>query len=204
MFQIIFKKLIAYAHRAGIQDALALDKRNEVRSDGLILTNVAHQLDIGWRARDIHAWDRERGCSPEEVERLFKEQCFSDTEAAICRLFSALPLIDEIQFRVVRPDSDDELLAGRVARPSLSRVSTGVSPRGKLWQMGINVCVIGFCLLLWLLGVTTNQCRNPSGSKNAAGQTVPRESLLQGFVTDRNVEELKHPKPARGNKSSFL
>jgi len=169
MFQIFLKKLIAYAHRARIQDALALYTRNEVRRDGLILTNVVHQLDIEWRARDIHPWDRERGCPPEVEERLFNEQCFSDTEAAICRLFSALPVVDEIQFRVVRPDSDDELLAGRVARLSLSQVSAGASPRGRLRQMGINVCVIGFCLLLPLLGAviipTRGQVTLPSAMR---------------------------------------
>jgi hypothetical protein len=160
----LFKKNTSFADHSDIEYALALHKRNEVRRDGLTLTKAFSQLDIEWRARDIHPWDRDRRCSPEEKKRLFNEQCFSDTEAAIFRLFSALPVLDEIQFRVVGPDSDDELLAGRVARPSLSQVSAGASPRGRLRQMGINVCVIGFCLLLSLLGVATIQCPIPTRS----------------------------------------
>jgi len=165
----LLKKITSFAHHSGIEHALALHERNEVRRDGLTLRKTSNQLDIEWRARSIHPWDRDRLCSPEEKERLFNEQCFSDTEAAIRRLFSALPVIDEIRFRVVKPDSDDELLAGLVVRPSLSQVTTGASPRGRLRQMGINVCVIGFCLLLSLLGGVTIQRPLPSGSPQYGG-----------------------------------
>jgi hypothetical protein len=153
MFQTFFKTLISRAHTAGITGALALYKRNEVRRDGLVLTKASHHLDIEWRARDIHPWDRDPCCSPEDEERLFNEQCLADAESAIRRLFSALPILDEIQFRVTRPDSDDELLAGRVERTVLEHITGGASPRGRLRQMGINVCVIGFTVLMSLLGV---------------------------------------------------
>lgn len=139
----LLKRLTSSAHYSGIEYALALHARNEVRRDGLTLTKTSSQLVIEWRARDIHPWDRDPCCSPEEKERSFNEQCFSDTEAAICRLFAALPTVDEIQFRVMRPEADDELLAGRVARSSLGQVSTGASPRGRLRQMEVNVCVSG-------------------------------------------------------------
>lgn len=148
----LLDKLTSFAHHSGIEYALALHTRNEVRRDGLTLMKTSNQLAIEWRARDIHPWDQDRNCSLEEKEQIFNEQCFSDTEAAIRRLFSALPLIDEIQFRVIRPDSNAELLTGQVARPSLEQVTEGASPRSRLWQMGINVCVIGLCLLLPLLG----------------------------------------------------
>lgn len=148
----LLKKLTSFAHHAGIEYALALNTRNEVKRDGLALRKTSNRLAIEWRARDIHPWDRDIGCSPEEKERLFNEQCFSDTEAAIRRLFSELPTIDEIQFRVVRLDSDDELLTGLVERPALEHTTTGATPRGRLHKMGINVCAIGFCLLLPLLG----------------------------------------------------
>lgn len=152
MFQIFFKRLISHAHSAGITGALALYKRNEVRRDGLVLTKASHHLDIEWRAREIHPWDHDLGCSPEDEERLFIEQCLADTESAIRRLFLALPILDEIQFRVIRPDSDDTLLAGCVERPVLEHITGGASPRGRLRQMGINVCVIGFTVLMPLLG----------------------------------------------------
>jgi hypothetical protein len=140
----LIKKIASFANHSAIENALALHKRNEVRRDGLTLTKAFGQLDIEWRARNIHPWDRDRGCSSDEKERLFNEQCLSDTDAAICRLFSALPAIDEIQFRVVMPDSDDMLLGGRVARASLAQAKEGAPPRGRLRQMGVNVCVIGF------------------------------------------------------------
>jgi hypothetical protein len=165
----LFKKKTSVADHSDIEYALALHKRNEVRRDGLTLTKAFSQLDIEWRARDIHPWDRDRRCSPEEKERLFNEQCFSDTEAAIFRLFSALPVLDEIQFRVVGPDSDHELLSGRVARHSLGQITGGASPRGRLRQMGINVCVIGFCLLLPLLGALTIQRPIPTSSPKYGG-----------------------------------
>jgi hypothetical protein len=173
----LFKKNTSLADHSDIEYALALHKRNEVRLDGLTLTKAFSQLDIEWRARDIHPWDRDRRCSPEEKERLFNEQCFSDTEAAIFRLFSALPVLDEIQFRVVGPDSDVELLSGRVARPSLRQVSADASPRGRLRQMGINVCVMGFCFLLPLLGVAPIQrpllSRSPEyGGADAASSFI--------------------------------
>jgi len=137
--------------------------RNEVRRDGLTLIKTSNQLVIEWRARDIHPWDRDRGCSEEEKAQLFNEQCFSDTEAAIRRLFSSLPVIDEIHFRVISPDSNAELLAGRVARPALEQVTESASPRGRLRQMGINVCVIGFSLLLPLFGAVIIHRQIPGG-----------------------------------------
>lgn len=139
----LLKRLMFSAHYAGVEHALALHSRNEVRRDGLTLTKTSNQLVIEWRARDIHPWDRDEGSSLEEKERLFSEQCFSDAEAAIRRLFAAWPTIDEIQFRVMRPDIGDELLSGRVARSSLGQVDAGASARGRLWQMGVNVCASG-------------------------------------------------------------
>lgn len=159
----LLKKLTSFAHQSGIEYALALHTRNEVRRDGLTLIKTSNQLAIEWRARDIHPWDRDRGCSPEQNEQLFSEQCFSDTEAAIRRLFSELPTIDEIHFRVISPDSDAELLAGRVDRPALNHVTAGASARGRLRQMGINVCVIGFSLLLPLFGAVIIHRQIPSG-----------------------------------------
>jgi hypothetical protein len=139
----LLKRLMSSAHYSGIEYALALQTRNEVRRDGLTLMKTSNQLVVEWRARDIHPWDCDEGHSFEEKECLFCEQCFSDADAAIRRLFASLPTIDEIQFRVMRPGTGDELLSGRVTRSSLRQVDAGASPRGRLWQMGVNVCVSG-------------------------------------------------------------
>jgi hypothetical protein len=135
--QTLLKKLASDCLSAGVERSLALQRRGEVRQDGLTLTKASHHLEIEWRAREIHPWDR--GCSPQEEMRLFREQCFSDTEAAICRLFAALPVIDLIQFRVIHPNSEDQLLGGAVARSGLKQAKSDASIRGRLWQMGVNV-----------------------------------------------------------------
>ena len=44
--------------------ALALNKRpREVRRDGLSLSQFCNRLQIEWRARDVHPWDRDRSPS---------------------------------------------------------------------------------------------------------------------------------------------
>jgi hypothetical protein len=146
MFQYLRKKLVSFCYGAGIKDSLALHRRGEVRQDGLALVTTSHRLEIEWRAREIHPWDR--GCSSEDQQRLFADQCFLDTEAAISRLFAALPMVDVVQFRVLRPDSDDQLLGGTITRPALRKAKPTCSTRSRLWQMGVQVCGLSSCLLL--------------------------------------------------------
>ena len=54
-------------NRKAIQGALDLHNRGEVRRDGLSLTRVSHHLEIEWRARDIHPWDRASESKQREV-----------------------------------------------------------------------------------------------------------------------------------------
>ncbi len=118
-----------------IEDALALHRRGEARSDGLALIQSSQSLDVEWRARQIHPWN----CNlpPAQKERLFIEQCYADTEAAIHRLFLNCPGVDLIRFKVVRPDTEEELLTGSVAREAAEQCIAGRSSRTKLWQMGV-------------------------------------------------------------------
>src|SRR5580692_9615531 len=111
-FESIMQRLRLHNGRRKIASALALHRRGEVRPDGLILTQSSHHLDIEWRARDIHPWDR--GCEPAERAHLFSEQSLADTDAALSRLFRKFPEIDVITFRVCKPDSDEHILAGTV------------------------------------------------------------------------------------------
>jgi hypothetical protein len=112
-------KRAEYQH--GIQKALALNLRGEVRHDGLTLAKVVNQLAIEWYARDIHPWDRDRDLSVDERERLFLEQSLADTEAAINRLFEMLPQVDVISLRVLDARSQSPLLAGSVLRCEVER-----------------------------------------------------------------------------------
>src|SRR5579864_776789 len=80
------RKLDGYRYKHDIERALALHLRGEVRSDGLNPTSLATHLEIEWRARDIHPWDRGL-LSPAQRAAAFVKQSLADTEAAIYRLF---------------------------------------------------------------------------------------------------------------------
>jgi hypothetical protein len=126
--------------RKAIQGALDLHNRGEARRDGLALTQVSHYLEIEWRARAVHPWDR--ACESKEREFLFAEQSIADTDAALSRLFNELPEIDGIEFRVTHPDTDQRLLAGKVERSSRVPSTRGVSARTRLWHRGVTVTIL--------------------------------------------------------------
>jgi hypothetical protein len=114
--------------------ALALHRRpKEVRSDGLSLSHFRNRLQIEWRARDIHPWDR--GLSQSRVTELFAKQCLDDTGTAIDRLFSELPEIEFIEFTVLDPKSSAPILRGSVDRNE-ANVTNDVSPGMKLKKLG--------------------------------------------------------------------
>ncbi|HTT18720.1 MAG TPA: hypothetical protein VMG82_07240 [Candidatus Sulfotelmatobacter sp.] len=79
------RKLDLWHYRRNVRQALALFRRGEVRRDGLTADYVCNRLEIRWRARDIHPWDRYP--AQDEREALFAEQALTDTEAAVLRLF---------------------------------------------------------------------------------------------------------------------
>lgn len=128
------RRLQKYEHR--INDALALQKRNEVRPDGLVLDNTRSKLEIRWRAREVHPWDRE---SPAlERERTYLRQVMEDTEAAVFRLFERLPEVDEIDLRVLDFQSETVLVSGTVQRASLtSSCDCAPSVRMRLASLGV-------------------------------------------------------------------
>jgi hypothetical protein len=132
-------------------DALALNRRGEARRDGLDLISASQSLEVVWAARQLHPWDRTH--TSVEQERLFTEQCYADTDAALQRLFLEFPEVDSIRFRVLRPGSDEQLLGGSVARSKVAQpASSGASARTRLWQMGVRVSVLlaGICSSLLL------------------------------------------------------
>jgi hypothetical protein len=123
-----------------IETALALNRRGEVRRDGLRLRNAINRLAIEWFARDIHPWDRE--LQPAAKATLFVEQCLSDTEAAIYRLFDQLPSIDLIDVRVLDPACEYTIIGGSVLRTDLNK-SKVQSPAMRVKLLGLNYRLMG-------------------------------------------------------------
>ena len=112
-------KMDCFRFRSGLGDSLALNRRGEVRSDGLTLIRIVNHMAIEWYARDIHPWDRDRDISPEDRSLMFVQQCLSDTEAAISRIFERFPQVDSIEIRVLEPQSKQPIIAGTVFQASL-------------------------------------------------------------------------------------
>jgi hypothetical protein len=120
--------------RRRVMAALALNQRGEARADGLSLNRFEQWLEIEWRARDVHPWDRD--LSAARIARLFAEQCLDDTSATLDRLFSKIPEIDVLKFKVMHPNSGAPILSGSISR-SEARTVKASSPGMKLKQLGV-------------------------------------------------------------------
>ena len=124
-------------YRRRVEQALQLERRGEVRKDGLRLGKMQHRLEIRWQARDVHPWDRHL---PRDTRRAtFIEQSFLDTEAAIARLFEALPEIDLIDLCVTEPESGATMLSGTVDRIDFRNARQSPSVRMRLSEMGVSL-----------------------------------------------------------------
>jgi hypothetical protein len=118
-----------------IASALALNKRGELRADGLSLCHFNSRLEIDWCARDVHPWDRNRDLPESQMAKLFAEQCLKDTSTAIEQLFCRLPEIEFIDFRVIDPNSSAPILQGSVGRKDAEAL-TDASPGMRLRKLG--------------------------------------------------------------------
>jgi hypothetical protein len=132
------QRLRVARYRRSIAHSLALNRRGEARGDGLPLVSVRNQLKIRWRARRVHPW--EQHLSQAERISAFHEQLLSDTEAAVARLFDALPQLDLVELSVLEPASENILLAGTISRSDLQEVrsSSLQSIRMRLIQLGVH------------------------------------------------------------------
>jgi hypothetical protein len=135
LLRTIFHKLNLRRYHRRIKRALALHLRGEARKDGLKVDNVSSRLEIRWRARDIHPWDRHLARYEREV--MFAEQALTDTEAAVGRLFEKLPEIDVIELSVLEPTSETLIAAGTVHRSDLNTV------RPRLLSVGMRLREVG-------------------------------------------------------------
>lgn len=136
VLEALLSKLDGYRYKRNIGRALALHHRGEVRRDGLIPVNIATRLEIEWRARDIHPWDHSI-LSPAERATAFVRQSLADTEAAIQRLFKALPHVDVIDLKVHDRISDSVIISGTVLRPSISTENETLSIGMRLMYLGL-------------------------------------------------------------------
>jgi hypothetical protein len=141
--QTLLCEIDGIRYRRGIEHALALNLRGEVREDGLSLSRVLNRLEIEWYARDIHPWDRDRDLPPEDRAYLVVQQCLSDTEAAISRLFENLPQVDVIEARVLEPKSKIPIIAGTVCRSGFER-NDGLSVGMRLMLSGVTFRLSGW------------------------------------------------------------
>ncbi len=136
MLRFLEKYLNSYRwRRRRIQQALELERRGEARRDGLQLDSMEHRLEIQWRARDVHPWDRHLPW--DERHRRFVEQSLVDTEAALSRLFEASPEIGVIDFRVAEPTSGATMLSGEIVRADFENARSSPSVRMRLSEMGV-------------------------------------------------------------------
>jgi hypothetical protein len=144
------KKLIPLLMRRGIRSlvsrSLALRPRGGVANDRLVLHKLCGQLQLEWRARAVHPWDRDLPpCR--QVEAYF-EQAVADTDLAIHRIFQRLPEIDVIEIRVLdTQDPTKIMLAGVVTREDALAADLSSSPKMRLKMMGIQYAkIMGPCL----------------------------------------------------------
>jgi hypothetical protein len=178
-----FQRKVA-RNRKAIRYALDLHNRGEARRDGLALTQVSHHLEIEWRVRDVHPWDRAR--DSEERESLFAEQSIADTEAALSRLFNELPEIDVIEFKVTHLDTDQRILAGKVERSSRVPSTRGVSARTRLWHRGVTITILFIVALALGSGTGCAQSQTTAAGPEAdASSTSTDFFVMFGSDFDR-------------------
>jgi hypothetical protein len=123
--------------------ALALAPRGAVPNDVLVVTNLSiPPLQIEWRARDLHPWDRDLSLALQT--ELFHGQALQDTEAALRRLFSVFPDMEQIVFRVLEPAAPNRLIAaGNIARGEFDAADRFPSLRMRLYMMGVRIASVG-------------------------------------------------------------
>jgi hypothetical protein len=123
--------------RDTVMEALALHRRGEVRTDDLQMMELAVRMQVRWRAREIHPWDRD--LPPGRAARKLSQQCLSDTEAALERLFVACPEVDVIEVEVLEPNADGErrVMCGTVRRAEFAQWHP-LSTDMRFWLVGLH------------------------------------------------------------------
>jgi hypothetical protein len=136
ILEALFRKMDGRRYKRNIRRALALHLRGEVRADGLTPIRVATHFDIEWHARDVHPWDRGL-LSPAQRAEAFVQQSLTDTEAAICRLFEALPQVDVLAVKVLDRRSESVIISGSVSRLDFAARDEQLSMGMRLRYLGL-------------------------------------------------------------------
>ena len=132
----VLVRLMRRRFRRIVTDAIAVTPRGFVARDALCLTRLSAELQMEWRTRDIHPWDRHVGA--ERRDQLICQQALRDTDEAILRCFAMLPDVVAITVRVLEPHPPNRLIcAGRVVREDAVAACAFASPRMRLELMGI-------------------------------------------------------------------
>ena len=184
--RLLMKKLIPSLMRRGIRSlvnsSLSLCPRGGVVNDRLVLHKVSGQLQLEWRARAVHPWDRDLPTC-RKLEAYF-EQAVADTDLAIRRIFQRLLEIDVIEIRVLdTQDPTKIMLAGVVTREDALAADLSYSPKMRLKMMGVQYAkIIGPCLefvpaspaSIFLPPVATTEfSQGRAGRRSLQGSRVP-------------------------------
>jgi hypothetical protein len=102
---------------------------------------MRNRLEIEWRARNVHPWDRD--LPPRQRLPMFIEQALADTEAAVSRLFDTFPQVDVIELRVLEPASETAIMEGTVYRSALNKDRRLLSVKMRVLELGINYRLVG-------------------------------------------------------------
>ena len=76
---------------------------------------------------------------------LLIEQCLPDTEAAVSRLFEALPEVHILDLRVLAPASQSPIIEGTVYRSTLNPKRRLISVKMRLIELGLHYRLVGSC-----------------------------------------------------------
>lgn len=132
------KKFVTYLaqsrRRRIVIRALELNRRPEVPSHSLSLKSMRNRLKVEWRARRIHPWDQV--LPPEQAAMRFVQQCLEDVDLALSWLFATMPYPDEVELRVLDPNSGHPIVAGTVTRADAATATAG-SVGMKLKSLGL-------------------------------------------------------------------
>jgi len=131
------------ALRSIAKKALAVASRGAVLNDVLELGKISiQQVQLEWRARDIHPWDCDLPLDQQENQ--FCDMALQDTESALLGLFEMLPYVEQIDFRVLEPGSTDRvIIAGCVEREEFISAQSSRSIRMRLKMMGVRFNTAG-------------------------------------------------------------
>jgi len=136
LFERVLRRFDSWRYQEKVKRALALHLRGEVRGDGLKIETLCHHLELRWRARDIHPWDRDLAGGG-DWRPLYLEQTLKDAEAAIFRLFHTVPALDVLDVAIIDHASDNVIVAGTVDRSMLDRGRDFLSVRMRLGELGV-------------------------------------------------------------------